>query len=109
MSNKEKSIFENNFKVYEDKDIIELESWTDGGVDMIITLDKTSTKTLTEQFNEYIDNFDIDEEIDLMRTDIRYRERFTIRESLNDYDNWLDWCNKITKELNADIQKEQTI
>ena len=66
---------------------------------MIITLPSSNNKTVKEQLNDYIENFDIDEEIDLYREDKRYKEAFTIRESLKDFENWLSWLKDITNEL----------
>lgn len=103
LTKKEKNILEKYFSIYESNYsngvYYELESWTDGGVDMIITLPSSNNKTVKEQLNDYIENFDIDEEIDLYREDKRYKEAFTIRESLKDFENWLSWLKDITNEL----------
>ena len=66
---------------------------------MIIHLNKDDNLSATKQFIEYIDNFDIDEEIDIYREDKRYREAFTIRQSLQDFENWIKWLNEIKKDL----------
>jgi hypothetical protein len=59
----------------------ELETWTEGGVNMIIWLNPFSE----EEFEKYAYYFDIDEEIDLNRQDEAYRNDFTIRESVEDF------------------------
>lgn len=103
MTEKEKRIFNKYFGVYENTynngSYYELESWTAGGVNMIISLESREKDTITEQFINYVDNFDVDDEIEIYRQDKSYREHFTIRESLNDFDDWLSWLNSIKKEL----------
>lgn len=99
MSNREREILENNFKVHEtDNDsYIELETWTNGGVNMFIYLDKV--KSVVEQLEDYINSFDIDEEIDLHRESKDYISSFTIKESLVDFENYLEWFKDILKQL----------
>lgn len=99
LTKKEKRIFEKYFGIYEDDTCMELEDWTNGGVNMFIYIDKEEEKTATQQFINYVDNFDIDEEIDLHRQAKDYREAFRITESVKDFENWLKYCNKIKKEL----------
>ena len=59
----------------------ELERWTDGGVDMIITLNPFTV----ESFREYVNDFDVDELIDMHRQEKLYRDNFTISQSLHDF------------------------
>ena len=99
LTKKERKIFENNFNIYEDSNSIEIEAWTNGGVDMLIYLDKDEKETATQQFINYIDNFDIDEEIDIHRQDKNYCNNFRISESLQDFNNWIKWLKQIKKEL----------
>ena len=99
MNEKQREILENNFYVYEQDNYIELEAWTDGGVDMII--DIHSDKELIEELEDYVNFFDIDEEIELHREGKDYRDAFTIRESLNDFENWLKWVKDIIEQLKA--------
>ena len=99
MTKKEKTIFENSFGFYEDNDSYELEDWTCGGVNMIIYLDKNNNLSATEQFINYIDNFDIDEEIDIYRQDQRYKDAFTTRQSVKDFEAWIKWLESIKKEF----------
>lgn len=65
----------------EGKQCAELESWTDGGVDMIINLNPFTV----EEFNYFVRNFDVDDEIDLHRQDKRYRDAFRISQSVEDF------------------------
>lgn len=80
-----------------DKDNLYLETWTNGGVDMIIYLEEN--KSIKENLQQYIKNFDIDEEIDIHRQDEKYKKDFTITESLEDFKNWITYIKKIEKEL----------
>ena len=97
MNKKQRKLLEDNFKIYEDKKELELEQWTKGGVDMIIYIDKN--KDIIEQLEEYINNFDIDEEIDLYRQDKSYREHFKITESVEDFTQWINYIKTIINIL----------
>jgi len=66
------------------KQCAEVEKWTDGGVDMIFTL----MPFTAEQFIECVNDFSVDEEIDLHRQEKQYKEAFTISESLKDFENF---------------------
>ena len=99
LDNRELKILEEHFKIYENDEDYELEAWTDGGVDMFICLQKTSNFTLIELLEFYIEDFDIDEEIDLHRQDNNYRNNFKITESVKDFENWLEFVKGVIKEL----------
>lgn len=102
MTDKELNILKKYFKVDDtDNGIIELEAWTDRGVDMFIRLSKHSNLSISEQLNNYICAFDIDNEIDLMRESVDFRENFTIRESLEDFEGWLEFVNNVIKDLES--------
>lgn len=109
ITSKEREILEELFNISEGTNEIELESWTDGGVDMFITIDKNSYNTLLEQLKEFVENFDIDEEIEIYRQDTDYRRNFTIRESINDFENWVDYieeCISKLEEYNNEDEEE---
>lgn len=93
LNKKQMEILENNFNVYEDG----IEAWTDGGVDMYIYIEPN--KNIIEVLKEYISNFDIDEEIEIYRQDQNYKQNFTIRESLKDFEDWIEFIKDITKQL----------
>lgn len=101
MNNKQKEILKKHFDMeditYSNGVYTSLEQWTNGGVDMIIEFEKN--RNVIDALQEYIDNFDIDEEIEIYRQDKRYRENFTIRESLADFENWIDFIRNIIKQL----------
>lgn len=90
---------EKYFDIYEDDDIIQLESWTDGGVDMVIYIDKRENIDYIEQFKNFINNFDIDEEIEIHRQDKQYKNDFTITESLEDFTSYLNDLKKIYNNI----------
>lgn len=62
----------------------EVENWTNNGVDMIITLMPFNF----DELQSYYEDFDIDEEIDLHRESKDYRNAFTIRQSVEDFEEW---------------------
>lgn len=72
---------EEGFQVYVEKEFAEIEKWTDGGVDMVITLYPFSK----EKFIEYVNDFNVDEQIDFYREGELYRKNFTVSQSLKDF------------------------
>ena len=109
ITSKEREMLEELFNVSESADDLELESYTDGGVDMFITIEKDNSNNLLEQLRLFVENFDIDEEIDIHRQDTDYRRNFTIRESINDFENWVDYieeCISKLEEYNNEDEEE---
>lgn len=102
MNEKQRKILEEKFNIFEetyaDGKYLELEAWTNGGVDMIIEVDILNNDIISE-LEDYLDNFDIDEEIDIYRQDKRYREAFRITESVKDFEEWVKFIEKTIKEL----------
>lgn len=80
---------ENEYRIYffagDGKICAEIENWTDGGVDMVINLMPFGIIALQDYYN----NFDMDEEIDLHRQDERYRKAFRIKQSVMDFETWV--------------------
>ena len=99
ITSKERELLEELFNVSESADDLELESYTDGGVDMFITIEKDNSNNLLEQLRLFVKNFDIDEEIDIHRQDTDYRRNFTIRESINDFENLVDYIRDCIGKL----------
>ena len=95
---------ENDFNVYQfeqdGQQCAELEKWTYGGVDMIITL----IPFTKDEFISYVDNFDIDEEIDGYRKDEQYKAVFTIRQSLADFTEFHDMLKEVSEKLKKEEQ-----
>lgn len=81
-----KDFFESqDFNVHDvDKNSVEIETWTKGGVNMIHLLDPISVS----EFEEVVNNFDVDEEIDLHRQSKDYKNAFSIRQSLEDFEDY---------------------
>lgn len=85
---------------------MEIETWSEGGVDMIHTIyfldnyqdiyNKTEVK---KELDRLYENFDIDEEIDLYRQDKKYKNDFTIRESLEDFEKYHNRLKDLSKNF----------
>ena len=90
---------ENDFLVHQfeqdGQQCAELERWTSGGVDMITTLIPFTKK----EFISYVDNFDVDEEIDSYRMDKNYKNTFTIRHSLADFTEFHNMLKEISEKI----------
>lgn len=109
ITSKERELLLKLFNINESAYELELESCTDGGVDMFISIDKNSDNNLLEQLERFVENFDIDEEIDIHRKDENYKRKFTIRESINDFENWVDYieeCISKLEEYNNEDEEE---
>jgi len=84
----------------------ELDTYTAGGVNQIIFLDFRSegkdvenANDLIDEFNSYVRNIDIDEEIELNRQNQNYKDNFTLRQSLDDFEEWKAILEEIAEEL----------
>ena len=109
ITSKERELLVELFNINESAYGLELESCTDGGVNMLIGIDKNSDNNLLEQLERFVENFDIDEEIDIHREDENYKRNFTIRESINDFENWVDYieeCISKLEEYNNEDEEE---
>ena len=99
ITEKEREIIERYFNVCENEEYIELEMWTDGGVDMLIYINQNEHDNILSGIEEYIDSFDIDEEIDIYRQDKYYRENFTITQSVKDFEDYITTLKNVCDEL----------
>lgn len=104
-NNKLQDFFEaEGFTVYLNKQdnvqCAEVEKWTDGGVDMIIWLNPFTA----DEFKRYVNDFNIDEQIDLHRQDQRYKNDFTITQSVKDFTKFHNHLKKIAAKLKEDAQ-----
>lgn len=68
---------------------------------------KKNGDTLLEQLKEYIDNFDIDSEIDMYRENEEYRNNFTIKESLEDFESYISYVKDLIEELETNKENEE--
>lgn len=71
----------------------EIESWTEGGVDMIHFVDLrgkdiNDPEDWREEIAAIATGFDIDEEIYIHRQDTEYCSAFTCRASVEDFEGW---------------------
>ena len=73
----------------------EIEAWTKRGVSMIMYVSPFSI----ESFQEYAESFDIDEEVDIHREDKNYKKFFTLRQSLEDFEDFKNTLVKVSGEL----------
>lgn len=85
--------------IHEDKKGIEFETWTNGGVNMVHYF-RASDGCYFMQFRELRSHFNLDEEIDLHRQDKRYCDAFKIRKSVEDFESYLNYLNKIASLIN---------
>lgn len=74
---------------------LEIEMWTNGGVDMIHTIyffenyqDLYNVEKVDKEIQSLYENFSIDDEIDIYRQNESYKQHFTIRDSLEDFENY---------------------
>ena len=91
----------NDFKVTLTDVGAEIETFTNGGVNMIHYLETFTPQT----FIGMVDDFDVDEEIDLHREGESYRKAFTIRESLKDFEAYHKHLKKVAKNVSKLINK----
>jgi hypothetical protein len=82
----------------------ELETYTDCGVSMLLFIDFRDTifnpnnpNNFITLFKDRVHSIDIDEEIDMHRQDLLFRNNFTIGESLNDFTKWKNKLIKLFK------------
>ncbi len=73
----------------------EVEKWTDGGVDMIMFLRPFNV----EEFKKWVNNFDVDDEIDTHRQDPSYKDAFKISESVKDFTNFHNHLKEVVAKL----------
>jgi len=101
-----RAILETEFAIHECGDgSYELETWTKGGVNMIIHISATD-EAVIEEFCDYADNFDVEEEIDLHRQCESYKNVFTIRMSLADFEAFEKRLEDIADKLRDVAYKE---
>jgi len=90
---------------------LEVETWTNGGVDMIELMeladhDYNLLECLNEVYKQWSDDSYIDQEIDIHRQDANYKNNFSLRDSLNDFESYRDTIGKLVSNLNALQQQD---
>lgn len=88
------------FNVNDNDTDYELETWTEGGVNMFVRINKKNWK---EDFQTYVNGFDVDEEINIMQSDRSYQNVFTYRQSVEDFEDYHKWLIGISKLLDGEI------
>ena len=94
---------------YEENNILcgyELNTYTDAGVNEIIFLDfreenqdPKNVDDFIKEFKSYMKYYGIDERIEMNRQDPKYKEDFTLKQSLKDFSKWNKKIKKLIKEL----------
>jgi hypothetical protein len=92
-------LIEDKFGIHEDKNDIELETWTSGGVNMFIHIEKNSEESYLDQYRKYVSEFSVDKEVDLHREDKLYRSHFTVRKSLEDFEAYKQTLQEVLSEV----------
>ena len=82
---------------------IEMEQWTDGGVDMIHLIDgrdrdMNDPDWWKDELEAISEAFDVDEEVDINRQDEKYRSAFTYRQSVEDFEEYDKWLKGIAEQ-----------
>lgn len=92
---------ENDFNVHLTKQdnvqCAEVETWTNGGVNMIMWLNPFTV----EEFEGYVKDFDVDETIELHRQGKDYKDAFTISQSLKDFEQYHTRLKATLSELKS--------
>lgn len=88
----EENDFSVNIFMEEKIECAEIETWTSGGVNMIHLLRPFNIK----QFKEIVNDFNVDEEIELHRQGSDYKNAFTIRESLEDFEEYRNRLKEVS-------------
>ena len=82
---------------------MEIEQWTDGGVDMIHLIDgrdrdMNDPDWWKDELEAISEAFDVDEEVDINRQDEKYRSAFTYRQSVEDFEEYDKWLKGIAEQ-----------
>lgn len=85
---------------------IEMENWTDGGVNMIHLIDgrdrdMNDPDWWKDELESIYEAFDVDEEIDIHRQGKEYRSVFTHRRSVEDFEGYDEWLKGIAEQAKA--------
>lgn len=116
---KEKIILDNIIKTFEYFDFkvhissqngmdneIQIETWTNGGVNMIESIyfdenyqDIYNPERVNKELQEIVNNFSIDEEIDLHREGESYKNAFSISESLKDFEGYQNVLKDLSEKF----------
>ena len=86
----------------------ELNAYTDGSVNEILFLDFRNKKYAPKnpadfiaEFQSYVNDYSIDDKIDMYRNDKFYKQNFTIQESLEDFQKFKQKLSEILNEMKS--------
>lgn len=88
-------------KVHVEKDYYELTTYTEGGVEENIIL--PNDENVLESFDEFVYNFDIDNEIELHRQGKQYCDNFSITDSVVDFTDFKRWLDKVNGIIGGNV------
>jgi len=84
----------------------ELNTYTRGGLNQIVFVDFRDTKKdpkkskdFKELFLDRVKSIDVDDEVEVNRQNKEYRNAFTLRESLNDIEEWKNTMVTLAESL----------
>lgn len=83
------------------EDFIEIETQTNGEVKKMIVLYKQPEETMFKQFIDYVNEFDVDKEIEHYTKDERYRISFSMSSSIKDFEDFENRLEEIIQHLNV--------
>lgn len=94
---------------YEENDKLcgyELNTYTNGGLNQVVLVDFRDTdkdpkkaKDFKELFLQRVKDIDVYEEVEMNRQNKQYRDAFTLRESLDDIEEWKKELVKLAESL----------
>lgn len=93
------SFMANHFMIFEDENGIDINMKTKGNETLCIDIDKDLEKSYYEQFKDYVNHFNVDAIIDARREDSAYRNEFTVRESVKDFEDFEATLKELIDEL----------
>jgi len=91
----EKEGFQVHLTRQDKRQCAEVEKWTSGGVDMIAWLNPFTV----EEFKSYVNDFDVDDQVQTHYQDPKYRNAFTIRQSLDDFTEFHNHLKEVAAKL----------
>lgn len=100
----------------ENENSLVLAHHTKGGAEVGVVLYTNHSDSFEKQFTDYVDGFNVNEEIDLFRQDIdRYKKddrNFTIRGSAEDFEDFKEWLDDtkfsiMSREINSTMKAKE--
>lgn len=90
-----------HYNTYDNK--IEISTYTDRNVNMLIELDLNN---IYDSLEEWIDTFDIEEEIELHRESDKFRKAFTLKQSLEDFEDFKQEMQELLERMQIKDNKK---